>query len=229
MATDHLAMSLLLSGGLANAKRAYTLMQGVHASREAKLGPEHVYTLWAACNLARCSAALGAIEKNQTLIDDAKTLFRDGIEVCERNLGADHIGTLMGRQHQTDVLVLEKKYDDAEKEYKDIAERQKYVPGARAGTHRDRIWTLQMLARCYEVQDRLEEGLAVYETIMEELGALGAQEHPVYLRTERRQHDLRARLPTSSHSSQDTTCGVDLDLANIDEVGSAPIRKAFTG
>lgn len=187
-----------------------------------------MYTLWAACSLARCSAARGDLEHDQKLIDDAKAIFRDGLQVCERNLGPNHIGTLMGRQHQADVLVREKSYADAEREYRDIAERQKSVPGARAGTHRDRIITLQQLAECYKKQDRLIEALDVCNSIMTELDALGAQKHPIYERMRRKQQDLNARAGASAKSKLDSTSKDTLRSSSEERPRSLSIRKSHT-
>ena len=201
MATQCFAMDLMYQGGMNNLRRAHSLMQGVYARRRKKLGPEHVYTLWAACELGRTTASHGALARDTQLIEEAKTIYRDGLAIARRNLGPDHIGTLMGRSSLADTLVMEQKYDEAEAEYKDIAERQKHVPGARAGSHRDRLWTLQQLGKCYEKQGRLGDALTTFRTVLREMDAMGAQQHPWRSRMVRTEEDILARLRQSTGSA----------------------------
>ena len=198
MATQCFAMDLMHQGGMDNLRRAYSLMQGVYARRRTKLGPEHVYTLWAACELGRTTASRGALAHDPQLIEEAKTIYHDGLEIARRNLGLDHVGTLMGRSSLADTLVIEQKYDEAETEYRDIAERQKHVPGARAGSHRDRLWTLQQLGKCYEEQGRLKDALTTFQTVLREMDAMGAQQHPWRSRMVRNEEDIVARLGQSA-------------------------------
>ena len=194
-------MVLLLIGGAEHTRRAYNVMQNVYESRYERLGREHVYTLWAACNYARAMAAQAALDNDQALMEKAKGIFGEGLEIAERNLGPNHFGTLMGRTHLANTWVLEKKYDDAEKEFRDLAERQKYLPGAREGTHRDRIMTMQLLVKCYELQDRFDEGIEVSNTIIQELDNLGGQEHPWRQQIKQKQEDLISRRTSQGRRS----------------------------
>lgn len=203
VAADNLAMTLLLIGGAACTRRAYDTMQEVYDRRQRKLGKEHVYTLWAACNLARTMAARGSLESDADLVQDAKQMFREGLEVATRNLGPDHIGTLMGRTHLAHTLALEGRYDEAENDYRDIAERQKHITGARAGSHRDRLMTLQMLIKCYELQDRFEEGSQVCVTMITELDAMGGQKHPWRQQIVEKRERLLARVKGDSDARMD--------------------------
>lgn len=50
---------------------------------------------------------------------------------------------------------------------------QRTIPGARAGTHRDRLVTLMNLADCYQRQDRISEAVAVYDLFLKELDDMG--------------------------------------------------------
>lgn len=207
IAKDSLAMTLLQIGGLARIERAQVLMQDIFDRRQRRLGQEHVYTLWAACNLARTMTARGALENDNEFIQEAKIIFNDALEITKRNLGINHIGTLMGRSSLANALVAEKRYTEAEEEHKDIAGRQKNVPGARAGTHRDRLITLQSLVRCYEVQGRLEEGVRICDMILYELDALGGQKHPWRQQIAGKREELLEGMGIStgedSNSSQD--------------------------
>ena len=190
-------MALLQQGGVKNLGRAYALIQGVHDRRQQKLGPEHIYTLWAARDLARTVSARGALTHDRVLIDEAKAIYTHGLEIATRNLGPDHIGTLMGRQSLADTLVAEKNYDAAEAMYKDVAERQKRVPGARAGSHRDRLWTLQQLCSCYEEQGRFEEALTTCRVVLREMDAMGAQNHQWRPKVIRKEEELVDRVSSS--------------------------------
>ena len=98
VAKDSLAMTLLQMGGVSQVRRAYDLMKDIYERRETKLGHEHLFTLWAACNLGRTLTARGSLENDPSLIDDAATIFQDGLAIIKRNLGSEHIGTLMGRK-----------------------------------------------------------------------------------------------------------------------------------
>ena len=194
IAVDHLAMALLWNENLAETQRAYGLIKQVYETRQEKLGKEHFYTLWAACNYARVLAARGSLENDEELFKEAKDIFHDGLEIVKRNMGEHHMGMLVGRTHLAHTFALQKDYETAEKEYKDIMERQRHLPGAREGTHRDRIGTMQLLEWCYESQGRLEEGLQVYEQMMQELDALGGQKHPWRLRLTEKHAELLARI-----------------------------------
>lgn len=171
-------MTLLQLDGVSNVKRANVLMQDIYDSRRKRLGVEHAYTLWAACNLARTLTERGRLEDDQTLLDEARAIFNDGIAIARRNLGPNHVGTLMGRGFLANVLVVEKAYAEAEQEFKDIAEQQRQIQGARNGTHRDRLITLQRMVHCYEIQGKLKEAVECCNTIITELDGLGGQEHP---------------------------------------------------
>ena len=178
IAKDSLAMTLLQLGGISNVKRAEKFMKDIYDSRRKRLGVEHAYTLWAACNLARTLTERGRLEDDQTPLNEARAIFNDGIAVARRNLGPNHVGTLMGRGFLANVLVVEKAYAEAEEEFKDIAEQQRRIQGARNGTHRDRLITLQRMVDCYEIQGRLKEAVECCDTIITELDGLGGQEHP---------------------------------------------------
>lgn len=177
-----------------NSRRAYNLMQDVYDRRRKTLGEEHLFTLWAACNLARTLTIRGSLEEDNVLLDQAKSIFRDGLAISRRNLGVEHLGTLMGRSFLADVWVVEKQYNRAEEEYQEVAELQRHLPGSRAGTHRDRMVTLEKLIDLYEVQNRLDMAIEHCDIIVRELDGLGGQEHPYRMQVLERQAKLKARL-----------------------------------
>ncbi|KAI9712598.1 MAG: hypothetical protein M1828_001664 [Chrysothrix sp. TS-e1954] len=191
---DHLAMSCLFVGGMTQVKRANELITDVYERRRERFGREHVYTLWSSCNLARILAARGSLESNVEMIQKAKQVLCEGLEAAERNLGPDHIGTLMGRMHLANTFLLEQDYETAEHDLKEIAEKQRQLPSARDGTHRDRIATLEMLASCYELQGRYEAAMQICETVMREFDALGGHDHPFRLKLMRKRNELALRI-----------------------------------
>lgn len=195
-------MVLLQLEGTENTKRAHSLMQDVHDRRLKMLGEEHLYTLWAACNLARTLTARGVLENNHQLIQDAKFIYHDGLEITNRNLGPNHLGTLMGRGFRGEALVAENAYDEAEREFKDVAERSRNLPGSRNGTHRDRLFTLERLAKCYEAQTRYEEAFQMCSTILEELDSLGGQQHPWRIKVVQKMEKLQAYIGTSESDAE---------------------------
>lgn len=194
IAKDNLAMTLLSIDGVERVRRAHELMEDVFEHRRQRLGKEHAYTLWAACNLARVKARLGSLENDDTLVIEAMSRFDAGIEVAQRNLGPNHFGTLFGRQHRANTLFLQRRYAEAEEQFLDIMERQKQLPGARNGSNPDRIGTIGMLVECYEAEGRYVKGVALCSKMLEELDALGAQQHPMWKKATRKREQLQLQV-----------------------------------
>lgn len=177
VATSNLATTLLEGGGDANIDRAHDLLQRVLHIRQHRLGREHAYTLWAMLHLARVKAAQGHFRNDRPRLQEAGAILTAGLEVATRNLGPDHIGTLAGRRCLANTLVLEGRYGEAEPELLAVMALQKDLPGARAGTHPDRLGTMENLAHCYGLQGRWDECRRVCEELCEELHALGGSQH----------------------------------------------------
>lgn len=195
-------MTLLGLGDAKHAREAHNLMQDVYDRRYKALGEGHLFTLWALHNLAKALTKRGILEKDSKFFDEAKIMFEEGIAVTTRNLGPNHLGTLMARQNLSAVFAAEGRYEEAETEFKDIAERQRHLPGSRNGTHRDRLATLDMLADCYEAQGRIQEAARVCEIIVAELDSIGGQQHPLRVKIFAKQVELDARCQTVSGSNE---------------------------
>ncbi|KAL9053334.1 MAG: hypothetical protein Q9162_004834 [Coniocarpon cinnabarinum] len=189
---------------LEHMQRSYDMLQETHKKREEKMGHEHLYTLWAACYFARSSAALGELTGNLKLVDQAQEIYTDGLEICRRNLGPLHPGTLMGRQTRADALLIEKKYEEAEKEYREVAQRQKEIADKRDGLFRDRLWTLFMLAKCYEIQCKYEDAYQTSQAFLDDVHTMGGQNHiwrKIMLAKQDELKQLMQLSPTSSPST----------------------------
>lgn len=217
-AKDNLAMTLLSIDGVESVRRAHNLMDDVFERRRQRLGKEQPYTLWAACNLARVKARRGSLENDDALITEAMSMFDAGIEVAQRNLGPDHVGTLFGRMHRANTLFLQRRYDQAEGEFLDIMERQKHIPSARRGTNPDRLGTMGMLVECYEVQGRYGEAVALCDTMLEELDRLGAQQHPLRRKAVRKKEDLEVQVQRDELVIEDDQ---DLEKAGLRRRGTS--------
>ena len=184
-AMDNLAMTYMAYGGDAHSSElneAYHLSQEVFKAREAKLGKEHPYTLWAVANLARVKSAQGKLA-------EAEIDLRNGVSIAERNLGATHIGTLFGKMHLGDVLLKQKRYADAEKLLREVADGHKNMSVAREGEHPDRVKALELLSTCLQFQGRLDEALDACSHAIEGLKALGGQAHP-YMKVLKDKHGI---------------------------------------
>jgi hypothetical protein len=118
----------------------------LHTKRERKkrLGTEQPWTLLARCNLARVKSAMGDHE-------GAERLMRKTLPIAERNLGENHLGTLMGKTYLAQVLSRQKRYNDAEDMLLDVIQRHRYGDAARDdGEHPDRIMAMRYLLLCYK-------------------------------------------------------------------------------
>lgn len=171
IAMDNLAMTYLSIGG-SHLLPAQALLLEVLAQRKKKLGKEHPYTLWAMCNLSRVETALGDLEQ-------AEARMRAGLQVAERNLGPDHIGTLYGQVYLAQVLVARERYEDAEAIFSHVIERHKYMASASNSQHPDRVSAMWYLLQCYRLQNRVGEALRLCGEIAEGLVVLGGADHPL--------------------------------------------------
>jgi tetratricopeptide (TPR) repeat protein len=134
--------------------------------RKAKLGKEHPYTLWSACNLARIKALRGDI-------DEALSIMRPGIAIAERNLGATHIGTLFGKLHLGRVLLRAKQYQEAEEMFLAVIKAHE---GNRTG-HGDRLLAIFSLIKCRNLQGRRHETFNLREELLERTRAIFGKGH----------------------------------------------------
>lgn len=185
-------MTYLWSRDISQTRRAWDMQSHAYEERTRRIGREHVYTLWTACNLARIAIARGYLEKDEDMIQKAKEILQDGLDVAHRNLGEKHIGTLTGRSHLANAMVFEKDYERAEEAFREVSEMQRSSLGARNGTQRDRLMTLLMWQNCYELQGQYRDALGICDLIVEEQRAFGIKDdHEWAIQTVRRNEELR--------------------------------------
>ena len=185
MAKDNLASALLQFGGGSHWADAEKLMGEVLEGRKSRLGKSHPYTLWASCNLAQCKALLGSQQSKPELIQEAKNTVKNSLRIAERVLGKNQAGTLLGRQHLAFILLLEGQYAEAENELRTIMDRQK-----RIGFTIARCETMDMLANCYEWQQRSKDAAEMYAWIVEELSSQEYDQHPLKSKAQRNRDEL---------------------------------------
>lgn len=153
----------------ADLQSAHDMMIEVKRERKRRLGTEHPWTLFARCSLARIKSAMGDTAK-------AEKLIRKGLPVAQRNLGENHFGTLMGKTHLAQVLVRQKRYDEAEDMFLDVIQRHRYGSAAREdGEHPDRIFGMRYLLMCYKEHGKLEDALIICGQIQEAISTIGGQ------------------------------------------------------
>lgn len=202
VAMEDLAMSYLDCGEKWLAS-AHELMLEVLSQRESRLGKEQPFTLLAICNLARVKSAMG-----KTV--EAEALFRNALPIAERSLGANHFGTLAGKVHFAQVLVRQKRYDDAEDIFVKVVEKQRYASAAREdGDHPDRILALWYLLQCYELHGKLDDALgrvAELERVVETIGGEGLGKlHPFAQKLAKKRGELEAAKSQLAESGGSNT------------------------
>lgn len=173
IAMDNLAMTYLdrfiyANGSHKDLDTAHELECHVLELRKAKLGPEHAYTLWATCNLARINAAQGKST-------EAAYMMIEGIKIAEINLGPNHIGTLFGKLYLGNTLVEDGKYKEAEATLTQVIEGHESVSRR---NHPDALLAMSFLMRCYRLTQRGEDGHRIQERLMAGIESIGAQDHP---------------------------------------------------
>ncbi|KAF2096847.1 tetratricopeptide repeat domain-containing protein [Rhizodiscina lignyota] len=167
-AMEDLALSYL-DCGQDRLDDARDLMLKVLDQRQLTLGKEHPLSLLATSNLARVESA-----RDNTI--EAERLFRRAIPIAERSLGENHFGTLAGKVHFANVLVRQKRYDEAEEIFTKVVERQRYKSAAREnGDHPDRIFAMWHLVRCYELHGKVDDALLVTAQLEQVVNTIGGQ------------------------------------------------------
>ncbi len=167
-AKECLALSYIDLPG-AGLNLAHDMMLEVKRARKRRLGTEQPWTLFARCNLARIKSAMGDTAK-------AEKLIRKALPVAQRNLGENHFGTLMGKTHLAQVLVRQKRYDEAADMFLDVIQRHRYGSAARDdGEHPDRIFAMRYLLICYTEHRKFREALDVCDQIKEAISTIGGQ------------------------------------------------------
>jgi hypothetical protein len=102
--------------------KAIPLIEETLEKQKIKFGPDHPHTLIILCNLA-------AAYKHSGQLSMAGQLFKDTVEKMKVKLGAEHLHTLATMSSLGSVLLLEKKWTEAESVLRDcLAACQKQIP-----------------------------------------------------------------------------------------------------
>ncbi|KAI0143134.1 tetratricopeptide repeat domain-containing protein [Xylariaceae sp. FL1272] len=168
-AKDSLARMLGLLGQ--DLERALQLMEEVIEDRTRRNGKEAPWTLMAVGSKAMVLSAMGRLE-------EAESLMYPVLDVASRNFGADHIGVLAGRQALATILNHQGRYAEAEYILKDVSERQRTMPSRRGDYHPDRIVSLSELARCYQLQGKLEQSIIQCDEAVRGINSLTQTSQP---------------------------------------------------
>ncbi|KAI9811231.1 MAG: hypothetical protein M1827_005563 [Pycnora praestabilis] len=182
----------------ADLQSARNMMLQVKRERKLRLGTEQPWTLLARCNLARIESAMGDNAK-------AEKLIRKALPVAQRNLGENHFGTLLGKTHLAQVLVRQKRYDEAEDMFMDIIQRHRYESAARDdGEHPDRISAMRYLLMCYAEHGKFRDALDMCDQLQEAISTIGGQGlgllHPIAKWIEAMREDFKRKVKISGET-----------------------------
>lgn len=148
-------------------KQSYERMTFVWTQRKERLGAEHPYTLLSVLYRARVKSFLGGHK-------EAEDTIRHGLEIAERNFGAEHIAILMAKTVYAEVLVKMGRYAEAEAVFAILVDKKYYRQMSDSdGDHPDRLTNLWLLSRCLEDQGRWREALDVCNEFRLGLATIG--------------------------------------------------------
>ena len=162
---------------------ALETMQEILDCRKEKLGKEHPYALLAMVNLARVKSALGQHSQ-------AEILVRSGLSIADRNLGEDHIGTLMGRTVLGSILIRESRFAEAEYVLLKVIEKQRRLSAYRGDFHPDRLGAMIELASCYRLQGKIDESIQLCDETIEGLRKISLKQHPLERKMQAQKREL---------------------------------------
>ncbi|KAJ6078636.1 tetratricopeptide repeat domain-containing protein [Penicillium canescens] len=158
-------------------------IQEVLDDRTATLGKEHPFTLIAMASLARVNIELQEFTK-------AEELVCSGLEIADRNLGEEHIGTLMGRTVLGAIYTHQRKFKAAEKTLKAAMKGQATISSQIGENNPDRLATMMQLATCYEKQEKFDDSIKLCDQIIEGLSKISYTEHPLQRKTQQQRNKL---------------------------------------
>lgn len=190
-AKENLARVSCLIGDKDLLDRALVHMEEVITTRKAAMGKEAAWTLVAIGNMSAVLGAQGHVQK-------AELLMLEVLPVAERNFGTDHIGVLFGRQILATMLIQQKRYSEAEKTLLDVIDRQRSMSSRTDDFHPDRIVSMIELARCHQLQGRLEDSIEVCSEVLGGLRKVSNTEHPfiaILVQARARMVELKKSLP----------------------------------
>jgi tetratricopeptide (TPR) repeat protein len=134
-------------------------------------------------NLARVKTALGQH-------NEADALVRGGLSIADRNLGEDHIGTLMGRTVLGIILTNQANFAEAESTLLNVIEKQRHLSSYRGDFHPDRLGAMIELASCYRLQGKLDESIRYCDEAIEGLQKISLKQHPLERKMKAQKQEL---------------------------------------
>ncbi|KAK3318124.1 hypothetical protein B0H66DRAFT_225887 [Apodospora peruviana] len=178
----------LIKEALETRQTAHDIMQEVLETRKTDKGKEHPYTLLAMLNTAVILTAAGRA-------NDAEELMREGLQVADRNLGPDYMGTMHGRQVLAGILIEQGRYAEAESILVRVTEGQKRIPSPRGDVHPDRLGSLIELCRCSFLMGKINRAIEICDEAIHGFESIDAQDHPLArdLRTARVEMEMVAK------------------------------------
>jgi tetratricopeptide (TPR) repeat protein len=172
MAMENWCINEVQSSDKTHLKDAHDMMVVVFEARKEKLGREHAYTLLAMVNIARVKVGLGDLK-------EAEELMLFGLPIAARNLGVGHQGYLWGRYILGQILVRQKRWEEAEQLLSDVTQRQCGLLQGRGKYHPDRLGALVELAVVYDALGKVKECDEVADEALEGFARISTSEHPV--------------------------------------------------
>ncbi|CAJ2507305.1 Uu.00g084910.m01.CDS01 [Anthostomella pinea] len=151
--------------------KALGYMDEVVEMRKTRQGKEAPWTLMGMASKAVVLCALGRTQ-------DAERIMLEILPIAERNFGNDHVGMLFGRQVLATIFIQQGRYAEAEKVLLEVADSQKRMSSRRGDYHPDRIATLIELARCYQLQGRLDESIVICDDTIQGLESISVVRQP---------------------------------------------------
>ena len=133
--------------------------------RVKQIGERQLSTRNAQGILARIIAAMGEL-------DEAETLYSTLVPMVTRHLGSDHLGLLTHRNAYAKLLILQKRYDEAETILLDTSTLERWKTVRFVGDHPDRWDALWTLVKCYEEQGKIDRSLAIDNELLDAMGEI---------------------------------------------------------
>lgn len=171
---EEIAMLNLQAGN--NLSRASQMMKEVLEARTETMGKEHPLTLFAMASMARINIGLGRY-------DEAEDLLRSGLAIADRNLGEDHIGTLMGRTWLGAVLAHQSRFNESEATLLRVMEKLRNISSYRGENHPDRLNAMIQLSLCYRLEGRYDQAIGLCDRIIDGLREISVTQHPLERKT----------------------------------------------
>ncbi|PKY00777.1 hypothetical protein P168DRAFT_275238 [Aspergillus campestris IBT 28561] len=178
---EEIAMLNLQVGS--NLSLASQMMQEVLEARKENMGKEHPFTLFAMASMARINIGLGRH-------DEAEDLLRSGLAIADRNLGEDHIGTLMGRTWLGAVLAHQSRFEESEATLLRVIEMLRNISSYRGENHPDRLSAMIQLSLCYRLQGRYDDAIQLCDRIIDGLQTISVTQHPLERKTIAEKYEL---------------------------------------